>query len=109
MSAGKPFGHYVLFELKDDSAEARQALVDACHTYLSGHPGEVSFSTGLIAHDVHRDVSVTDYSVALHIVFENKAAQDLYQAAPRHHAFIAEQGANWASVRVMDTYVTLAG
>jgi hypothetical protein len=48
---------------------------------------------------------VRDFDVSLHLVFTNQAAHDAYQDAPRHFDFIAEQKANWATVRVFDAVV----
>ncbi len=38
--------HTVFFTLKDRSDATREALVLACHEYLSDHPGTVYFSAG---------------------------------------------------------------
>jgi Stress responsive A/B Barrel Domain len=51
-------------------------------------------------------VNDKDFDVALHIVFSDNAAHDKYQDAERHKQFIAEQKANWKSVRVFDSLVT---
>jgi quinol monooxygenase YgiN len=97
--------HDVFFTLKDNSAAARQKLVEACKKYLSGHPGTVSFSAGSRAEDLARDVNDKDFDVALHLVFKDKAAHDAYQDAPRHKQFIEENKDNWKKVRVFDSYV----
>jgi hypothetical protein len=47
-------------------------------------------------------VNDRDYDVALTIVFESHAAHDVYQTAPRHEQFIAENATDWAKVRVFD-------
>jgi hypothetical protein len=41
----------------------------------------------------------------LHVVFENRAAHDAYQTAPRHLKFIEENKATWKKVRVFDSDV----
>jgi hypothetical protein len=106
-SAGGPqLAHIVFFAIKESTPTNRQKLVDACHRYLTGHPGEVSFSVGTLA-DLSRDVNDRDFDVALHIVFENRAAHDAYQTAPRHLKFIEENKADWKKVRVFDS--NLAG
>ncbi|HEX4000455.1 MAG TPA: Dabb family protein [Pirellulales bacterium] len=102
VSGGPRLAHIVFFALKDSSAAARQQLADACQRYLTGHPGEVSFSVGTPA-DLARDVNDRDFDVALHIVFETRAAHDAYQTAPRHLKFIDECKANWKKVRVFDS------
>lgn len=102
----EPFlAHMVYFTLKDRSPEKVQALVDACHTYLNGHPGTVFFAAGTVNRELTRPVNVVDFDVALHVVFANKAAQDAYQTAPRHLQFIAENKPNWEQVRVFDSDV----
>src|SRR5262249_41728 len=97
--------HDVYFTLNDNSPAARQKLIDACAKYLSGHPGTVFFAVGALAQDLKRDVNDLGFDVALHIVFENVAAHDAYQTAPRHNAFIDECKANWKKVRVFDSFV----
>jgi hypothetical protein len=98
--------HDVYFTLKDNSAAARQKLVDACKKYLTGHPGTVSFSAGTRVGELTRDVNDQDFDVALHLVFKDKAAHDAYQDAPRHKQFIEENKDNWKKVRVFDSYVS---
>jgi Stress responsive A/B Barrel Domain len=98
--------HMVYFSLKDNSPEACQKLVDACKKYLSKHEGEVYFSAGVRAKEFKRDVNDQDFDVALHIVFQSKAAHDKYQDHPRHNEFINENKANWKKVRVFDTTVS---
>ena len=99
---GAKLAHSVYFTLHDSSPAARQKLVAACHRYLPGHPGEVSFSVGTVA-DLARAVNDRDFDVALHIVFENRAAHDAYQTARRHEQFIAECKSGWKKVRVFDS------
>jgi hypothetical protein len=101
---GGPYiGHMVYFKLKDSSPAARQKLVDACDKYLSSHDGTVFYSAGPIAADFKREVNVTDWDVALHLVFADKAAHDRYQDHPEHLKFIAENKDTWAAVRVFDS------
>jgi hypothetical protein len=95
--------HNVYFALNDNSAAARQSLVDACQKYLSDHPGIVSFACGLRAADHVRAVNDLDFDVGLHIVFQDKAAHDQYQAAPLHLQFVEENKGNWKKARVFDT------
>ncbi|RPI27849.1 MAG: Dabb family protein [Acidobacteria bacterium] len=97
--------HNVFFTLKDRSDPAKAKLVTACREHLKGHPGEVFFAAGVLAQDLKREVNVTDFDVALHIVFKTKEDQDRYQVAPRHQKFIEQNNANWEKVRVFDSYV----
>jgi len=94
--------HAVYFTLKNRSPEAAAKLVASCHKYLTGHPGTVFFSAGTCAAEYDREVNDRDYDVALTIVFESHAAHDVYQTAPRHEQFIAENATDWAKVRVFD-------
>jgi hypothetical protein len=99
------FAHMVYFTLKQSTPASRAQLVEACKKYLADHPGVEHFSVGVLADAYRRDVNDRNFDVALHLVFENNAAHDAYQVAPRHQQFIAENKANWASVRVFDAEV----
>jgi hypothetical protein len=103
---GPMLGHMVYFTLKDKSADAKDKLVAACKKYLSKHAGTVYFSAGTRAEDLTRKVNDTDFDVALHIVFQNRAAHDRYQTAKRHVQFIDENKENWTKVRVFDSVVS---
>jgi len=107
-AADKPLmvSHDVFFSLKDATAENKNTLVEACHKYLKGNPGEVFFSAGVLAEDLKRSVNDLNFDVALHIVFNDKASQDKYQDAPRHLEFIDKNKSLWKSVRVFDSYVS---
>jgi len=102
---GPMLAHNVYFALKDNSAAAKNKLVDACKKYLSNHPGEVFFAAGTRAEDLTREVNDRDFDVALHIVFKDKAAHDKYQDDKRHKQFIEENKDNWKKVRVFDSVV----
>ena len=105
-SSNKNLAHNVFFTLSDASPAAQQALVDAFHKYLKGHPGEVYFSAGTLVPDLARPVNDRGFHVGLHVVFENRAAHDAYQADSRHLKFIEEHKPTWAGVRVFDSYVS---
>ena len=104
MSADAPVAHIVFFDLVDDSDEARQNLIASAKNFLSGHDGTLYFSVGIIGTEFDRPVNDHDFSVALHVVFENKAAHDVYQVSERHVAYIEENKAGWKRVRVFDSY-----
>lgn len=104
-NSDKNLAHIVFFDLNDDSDAARQQLVESAQKHLSGHDGTVYFSVGIIGKEFDRPVNDHDFSVALHVVFENKAAHDVYQTHERHLAFIEENKASWKRVRVFDSYV----
>ena len=97
--------HNVYFTLTVRTDEARRALVAACRAHLTGHPGTVFFACGTLAEALDRPVNDRDFDVALHLVFEDQAAHDAYQDAPRHQQFVAENKAGWARVRVFDSVV----
>ena len=96
--------HDVFFTLEDFSPERADALVAACHRYLKEHPGVVFFAAGTRAEECARAVNDDQFHVALHVVFEDKAAHDAYQEAADHLTFIEENKANWKQVRVFDAY-----
>ena len=93
--------HSVFFRLKDRSPAAIERLVAGCRDHLSGHRGELVFAVGTCsAYD--REVNDRDWQVALHIVFDSRAAHDAYQQAERHEIFIAAHADEWEQVRVFD-------
>jgi hypothetical protein len=98
--------HQVFFALVDSSPAACERLVAACHKYLKAEPGTVFFAAGTREPELGREVNDTEFDVSLHVVFEDRAAHDAYQAAANHEAFIDENKDNWKSVRVFDSNVT---
>ena len=58
-----------------------------------------------VAADLRRDVNDIGFDVALHIVFTDKPAHDVYQESPSHMRFIAENKGGWKQVRVFDSVV----
>ena len=97
--------HDVYFTLKDRSAAAADALVAACKTYLTVQPGIVFFCCGKLEPALTREVNDRDFDVALHVVFDTRASHDAYQQSPAHLRFVEENRANWAKVRVFDSYL----
>ena len=95
--------HNVFFTLKDRSPAAQRCLVEACNKHLSKHPGTVFYACGTLEPELKRPVNDRDFDVALHVVFEDRAAHDRYQAAEPHEQFIKENKANWETVRVFDS------
>ena len=94
--------HQVFFTLHERTDDAIESLVRDCQTYLRDHPGMVSFEVGRREPKYARPVNA-DYDVALHTVFEDQAAHDAYQSAPRHLEFIEKNRTTWASVQVFDS------
>jgi hypothetical protein len=99
------FAHSVYFSLTDNSPQAKERLVAACKKHLTGHPGTVFFAAGTLAEDIRWSVSDRDFDVALHLVFESRAAHDVYQDSPQHEQFLEENQSNWKAIRVFDAYV----
>ena len=98
--------HNVYFTLNDNSEAARQALLTACKTYLTGYPGVLFFACGTPQEELQRPVNDRAFDVSLHVVFDSLASHDAYQDAPLHHAFVAENKPNWKQVRVFDSNVS---
>jgi quinol monooxygenase YgiN len=105
MSNRTQLAHIVYFSLKESTPAAIESLVSACDKYLSGHPGVIYYSAGSLVPDLNREVNQRDWDVALHVVFDSRAAHDAYQTAPRHQQFIDENKPTWAKVRVFDAHV----
>ncbi|MBM3998780.1 MAG: Dabb family protein [Planctomycetes bacterium] len=101
----RPLAHMVFFTLSEDTPDNRAALIALCEKYLTGHAGATYFSAGELAEDLTGDFNDRDFDVALHLVFENKAAQDAYQAHERHLKFVEESKKLWSKVRVFDSYL----
>jgi hypothetical protein len=95
--------HNVYFTLNDASTAAKTSLIEACRSYLAGHPGTVLFAVGTRDEELSRPVNDRDFDVGLHIVFESRSAHDRYQVDPRHLQFIEENKVNWKKVRVFDS------
>ncbi|RVD31779.1 Dabb family protein [Mesorhizobium sp. M4B.F.Ca.ET.017.02.2.1] len=102
---GKYFAHMVFFQLLDFSDPAVDAFLDYCVKYLSNHDGQVHFSLGLRAVDIHRDVSDSSFDVAMHIIFENRGKYDDYAASQPHQDFITETAGMSTGRRVLDSYI----
>jgi len=109
VSAADPqLGHMVFFTLKERTPEQRAKLAELCRKHLDKHEGTVYFSVGTLAEEFKRDVNDQDWDVALHLVFKDKAAHDVYQDHPRHLEFIKNGKDLWAKVRVFDSYIPAA-
>jgi hypothetical protein len=104
----KYFAHMVFFQLLDLSDPAIDAFLDYCVKYLGNHEGQVHFSVGLRAVDIHRDVSDSAFDVAMHIIFENRSAYNAYAASQPHQDFITETAGMSTGRRVLDSYIERA-
>lgn len=97
--------HNVYFTLHEGTEANTQALVDACKKYLNDHPGVVFFAAGTLTEGLDRPVNDRGFDVALHVIFDSRESHDVYQTAPRHLQFIAENKPSWKQVRVFDSDV----
>lgn len=107
--SGPQLAHMAFFTLNDHSSESRERFIASCRKYLPGHPGTLYFSIGTVALDVREPVSVTDFDVAVHIVFTCREAKLTYEASPRHLAFVAANTPFFQKVRVFDSYLVPHG
>ena len=106
-SGGEPMlSHVVFFTLIDNSEAARAALVESCKTYLSDHPGTVSFSVSTRVPDLQRPVNDLEFDVALFVVFQTRADHDRYQTADKHSTFVETNESNFQQARVFDSYLS---
>jgi len=104
-AADAPYAHMVFFTLKDHSKESVEAFIATCDKYLSKHEGTKYYSLGARAEDSNEDVSVKDFDVALHSVFESKDACNKYLKSERHDGFLAATKGQFEKVRVFDSYL----
>ena len=100
-----PLAHMVFFKLTDRSLPEATKFMDYCIRYLSGHPGQLHFSVGLRDVEISRDVSNTDFDVAMHIVFSSRDAYEGYAASPEHDEFIVETAGRSSARQVCDSYL----
>lgn len=98
----------VFFTLAERNDTNRDALVAACHKYLSDHEGTLYFSVGVLAEERARGVNDRAFDVALHMVFDSPEAAETYQDHPRHLEFIKQAKSLWSKVRVFDSNLTAA-
>ena len=97
--------HNVYFTLHDNSAAAVRAMIEDCHRYLAHLPGIVFYAAGTCS-DADRSSADREFDVALHVVFQDRAAFDAYMTAPKHVEFIEKYQANWKDVRALDSCVS---
>jgi hypothetical protein len=81
------FSHVVIFWSDPDDAQAADKLVAGAEQYLKPIPGVKAFHIGRMVKSPRAVVEQT-YQVALNLIFEDKKAQDDYQAHPLHVEFV---------------------
>ena len=97
--------HCVYFTLKDPTPANIDALLASCEEHLTDHPGVLFYGAGPRGEAFTRPVNDAEYHVGLHVMFEDMAAHDAYQASPRHVTFLETNKESWAQVRVFDSLV----
>lgn len=96
------FVHNVLFTLKDADKDALAAsLIADVMKYLKAIPTVRCIAAGKPTPRT-RPVIDDQYDVGLCVVFDDKAAHDVYQDHPNHIEFKNRQTANWTKIRVID-------
>jgi hypothetical protein len=104
--AGPKLAHMVFFTLKDGSSEAREKFMASCEKYLTDHEGVEFFAIGTQTDDVvEPGVGIKDFDVSLHVIFASKELEAKYLVHPRHLEFVEKNKADFAKVRVFDSYV----
>ena len=98
-------GHNVFFRLNDNSPQAVEAMIADCHIYLAALPGIVFYGAGTPL-DEESSSSDSDYDVALHVIFADRAAMEAYMTAPKHVEFMEKYEATWKDVLVFDSAVS---
>ena len=97
--------HNVYFTLHDNRPAAVQAMIEDCHRYLALMPGIVFYAAGTPL-DADPSASGRGYDVALHVVFQDQAALDVYMTAPQHVELIEKHQSNWKDVQAFDSCVS---
>jgi hypothetical protein len=96
------FIHHVYFWLKPDAGKAaKENLIADCRSLLAKVPGVQQLWAGEPAGN-QREIVDNSYSVALAVVFLDRAAHDAYQEHPLHLEFIARHEPHWQRLRVYD-------
>jgi len=80
--------HDVYFTLKDDSPQAREALVAALQEIPLRASRRCLVRSGPLVEEHQRDVNDVISMLPLHIVFKDKASHDKYQAAEAHTSLL---------------------
>lgn len=95
--------HHVLFWLRNpDSAEDRAALIRGIET-LRAIDVVRGLHIGVPAATGARDVVDATYGVSELALFDDAAAEAIYQDHPVHQAFIRDYGSLWSRVLVFDS------
>lgn len=97
------FAHIVYFWLKNpDNQSDREAFKESLFRFINNSEFIKTKMVGTPA-DTDRGVIDNTYTFSLILTFENKAAQDKYQAEDVHLKFIDESSDLWEKVLVYDS------
>jgi hypothetical protein len=102
--AGPRLSHDVYFTLKDNTPEMRAALVRDC-LGLRSLNGVLALWVGPRAEEFDRPTNDHEFDMALHVLFRDRAAHDLYQVSTAHQALLSTWMERFESVRVFDSWV----
>ncbi|MEO9801996.1 MAG: hypothetical protein ABJF04_02055 [Reichenbachiella sp.] len=96
--------HSIYFSLTDNSAESIDQFTELCLKYLSNHKGVCTFAIGGVA-NLHRDVSITNYDVAMNILWQSKDSYSEYLKSQEHDDFLMASQGMISNTQVFDSYV----
>ncbi len=102
--------HSTYFNLgPNNTPDIAEAYMSEALAYLSSSPGMIAFWVGERALDMNRPENDINFNIAMHQVFRDEAAFNVYNANDTsHNQFVADVD-RWTpgtTRRVMDTYIT---
>jgi hypothetical protein len=95
------FSHVVIWWTNPEVPNAEELILAGAEKYLRPIPFLKAYHIGRMATS-HRPVVDQSYQVAMHVAFEDKAAQDVYQDHPLHLDFVRECKHAWIRVVIYD-------
>jgi hypothetical protein len=96
--------HSIYFSLVDKSAASIKKFTEICVKLLSDHPGTCVFAIGELA-NLKRDVSISNYDVAMNILWKNKDAYNNYLKSKKHEDFFPATKGMIGDTYVFDSYL----
>lgn len=96
--------HSIYFTLTTSTTESRATLTEICLTFLTNHPGVRCFALGELA-DLKRDVSVSNYDIALNILWKDKTFYEQYLKSKSHDDFFPATKGMIKNTQVFDSYL----
>ncbi len=98
------FNHSVYFWLKQDlDDDARDAFEKGLQSLCDNPPAKSGYY-GKPA-PAHRDVVDGSYDYGMILMFDDAAAEEVYQGGEVHQRFIADHSSKWDRVLVYDTEI----